>query len=94
MVCFEIPAFTVCTALSASPFLLILANAKNDRIAVLKDSNALKQLHEDDTNVFQKSLLTDISIGHVSFSPCVWQNSLQPLLSTLTLVSVSRNGPE
>ena len=30
---------------------------KHERIAVLKDSNALKDLADDDTNVFQKSLI-------------------------------------
>ena len=32
-------------------------NPKHERIAVLKDSNALKDLADDDTNVFQKSLI-------------------------------------
>ena len=32
-------------------------NPKNERFAVLKDSSALSQLHDDDTNVFQKSLI-------------------------------------
>ena len=42
------------------------------RIAVLKDNTALSQLPDDDTNVFQKSLIvTDISIDHKSLTPCV-----------------------
>ena len=32
-------------------------NPKQERIAVLKQSAALSQLHDDDTNVFQKSLI-------------------------------------
>ena len=32
-------------------------NPKSERIAVLKDKNTLDQLHDDDTNVFQKSLI-------------------------------------
>ena len=32
-------------------------NPKQDRIAVLKDNTALSQLSDDDTNVFQKSLI-------------------------------------
>ena len=32
-------------------------NPKNERIAVLKDKSTLDQLDEDDTNVFQKSLI-------------------------------------
>ncbi len=32
-------------------------NCRTDRIAVLKDKNALKDLDEEDTNVFQKSLI-------------------------------------
>ena len=32
-------------------------NPKHERIAMLKDSNALKDLADDDTNVFQKSLI-------------------------------------
>ena len=32
-------------------------NPKNERIAVLKDSNSLQQLDDDDPNVFQKSLI-------------------------------------
>ena len=32
-------------------------NPKHERIAVLKNSNALKDLADDDTNVFQKSLI-------------------------------------
>ena len=32
-------------------------NAKKDRIAVLKNTNTLKQLDDEDTNVFQKSLI-------------------------------------
>ena len=32
-------------------------NPKNERIAVLKDKDTLDQLHDDDTNVFQKSLI-------------------------------------
>ena len=32
-------------------------NPKNERIAVLKDNESLSQLAEDDTNVFQKSLI-------------------------------------
>ena len=32
-------------------------NPKNERIAVLKPSSALSQLHDDDTNVLQKSLI-------------------------------------
>ncbi len=32
-------------------------NPKNERVAVLKDSTTLKELDDDDTNVFQKSLI-------------------------------------
>ena len=32
-------------------------NPKNERIAVLKDNTSLSQLDDDDTNVFQKSLI-------------------------------------
>ena len=32
-------------------------NPKNERVAVLKDSNSLSELEDDDTNVFQKSLI-------------------------------------
>ena len=32
-------------------------NPKHERVAVLKDSNALKDLADDDTNVFQNSLI-------------------------------------
>ena len=32
-------------------------NPKHERIAVLKDNTALSQLHDDDTDVFQKSLI-------------------------------------
>ena len=32
-------------------------NAKKDRIAVLKSTDMLKQLDDEDTNVFQKSLI-------------------------------------
>ena len=32
-------------------------NPKHERIAVLKDRNALKEVATDDTNVFQKSLI-------------------------------------
>ena len=32
-------------------------NPKNERIAVLKDNQALSRLDDDDTNVFQKSLV-------------------------------------
>ena len=32
-------------------------NSKNERIAVLKDSKSLNKLDDDDTNVFQKSLI-------------------------------------
>ena len=32
-------------------------NCRCEKIAVLKDSNALKDLHDDDTNVFQKSVI-------------------------------------
>ncbi len=32
-------------------------NPKNERVAVLKDSASLKELDDDDTNVFQKSLI-------------------------------------
>ena len=32
-------------------------NSKDERIAVLKDSKSLKDLPDDDTNVFQKSLI-------------------------------------
>ena len=45
-------------------------NSKHERIAVLKDSNALKDLADDDTNVFQKSLI-DMSTGHMNSNPCV-----------------------
>lgn len=32
-------------------------NVKGERIAVLKDNATLDQLHDDDTNVFHKSLI-------------------------------------
>ena len=32
-------------------------NPKHERIAVLKDNDSLRQLHDNDTNVFQKSLI-------------------------------------
>ena len=32
-------------------------NPKRNRIGVLKDFNAISQLDDDDTNVFQKSLI-------------------------------------
>ena len=32
-------------------------NTKNERIAVLKDNASLSQLEDNDTNVFQKSLI-------------------------------------
>ena len=42
--------------LSRSVF-FVDTNPKSERIAVLKDKNALDQLQDDDTNVFQKSLI-------------------------------------
>ena len=32
-------------------------NPKNERIAVLKDKNMLDQIHDDNTNIFQKNLI-------------------------------------
>ena len=37
--------------------LFVNTNTKNERIAVLKSSDSLSQLEDDDTNVFQKSLI-------------------------------------
>ena len=41
-------------------------NPKNERIAVLKDKNALDQLDDEDT---KRALLTDTSIDQGRFSP-------------------------
>ena len=49
----------------------VSTNCKSERIAVLKDKISLSKLDDEDTNVFQKSLLIDICIGHKSFSPFV-----------------------
>ena len=60
-------------------------NPKHKRIAVWKDSNALKDLDNDDTNVFQKSLdryehrpnelesmcLAIFAANQMNWSPCV-----------------------
>ncbi len=46
-------------------------NSKNDRIAVLKNSNTLKDLNDDDTNVFQRVLLIDMNTDLMNYSPCV-----------------------
>ena len=46
-------------------------NPKSERIAVLKDKNTLDQLHDDDTNAFQKNLIDRYQhIDQGSFSPC------------------------
>ena len=37
--------------------MFVHTNPKNQRIAVLKSIDVLKQLDEDDTNVFEKSLV-------------------------------------
>ena len=46
-------------------------NPKHERIAVLKQSTALSQLNDNDTNVFQKSLIDRYQHRPEQLSPCV-----------------------
>lgn len=41
----------------SSSVVFVNTNAKNKRIAVLKDNTSLSKLDDNDTNVFQKSLI-------------------------------------
>ena len=71
-------------------------NPKHERIAVLKNNNALKDLDDDDTNVFQKSLIDRYehrppqvqSMCLAEFaSTFVTNTSQKMLIQTLTMMS-------